>query len=303
MHDTKRKRMEEKHAFLIIVHNNFYILNKLIQLLDDNKNDIYLHIDKKVRDYKICDTHKSKVYFINNRIDVRWGDISLIKCELQLLKEAYNNGPYQYYHIISGVDLPLKSNKYIHDFFNLNKGKEFVGFVNDKSLETQLYKVRYYHFFMRYYRGNNRYLRLILRILRNLILKFEEIFHISRNKEYTYMKGANWLSVTNNFVKYLLPWEKDILSRYRYTECADEFFIQSTLWNSPFRKNIYDINDEYKSCLRKIDRKRGCVYTWENDDFNELISSNYLFARKFDEKNTEIIDKIFNHLKGLEDHN
>ena len=41
----------EKHAYLIIAHNNFYILEKLLRLLDDERNDIYIHIDKKVNNF------------------------------------------------------------------------------------------------------------------------------------------------------------------------------------------------------------------------------------------------------------
>ena len=50
----------KKHAYLIMAHNNFYVLNKLILLLDDERNDIYIHIDKKVKEFdfdvfkKIC---------------------------------------------------------------------------------------------------------------------------------------------------------------------------------------------------------------------------------------------------------
>lgn len=35
----------KKHAYLIIAHNDFEILENLIILLDDMRNDIYIHID------------------------------------------------------------------------------------------------------------------------------------------------------------------------------------------------------------------------------------------------------------------
>ena len=41
----------KKHTYLIIAHNNFYILEKLLLLLDDERNDIYIHIDKKVNNF------------------------------------------------------------------------------------------------------------------------------------------------------------------------------------------------------------------------------------------------------------
>lgn len=36
-----------KHAYLIMVHNQFYVLEILLKLIDDERNDIFLHIDKK----------------------------------------------------------------------------------------------------------------------------------------------------------------------------------------------------------------------------------------------------------------
>ena len=103
--------MNNKHAYLIMAHNNFEILKKIIVLLDNEKNDIFIHIDKKVKNIDIRQfekiAKKSKVKVLNNRIDIHWGGYSQIECELLLLKESIN-GEYSYYHLISGVDLPLK---------------------------------------------------------------------------------------------------------------------------------------------------------------------------------------------------
>lgn len=37
-----------KHAYLIVAHTDFKILERLLDLLDYPGNDIYVHIDKKV---------------------------------------------------------------------------------------------------------------------------------------------------------------------------------------------------------------------------------------------------------------
>lgn len=37
----------KKHAYLIIAHNNWKILERLLILLDDNRNDIYLLAELK----------------------------------------------------------------------------------------------------------------------------------------------------------------------------------------------------------------------------------------------------------------
>ena len=40
-----------KHAYLIMAHSDFGLLRKLIVLLDDARNDIYVHVDKKAREF------------------------------------------------------------------------------------------------------------------------------------------------------------------------------------------------------------------------------------------------------------
>ena len=34
-----------KHAYLIIAHNEYPVLETLVSMIDDERNDIYLHID------------------------------------------------------------------------------------------------------------------------------------------------------------------------------------------------------------------------------------------------------------------
>ena len=87
-----------KHAYLILAHNAFDMLQLLIDCLDDSRNDIYLHIDKKVATLPAVHVRKSELFFIDERKDVRWGDLSMVEAEIALLKAAVDHGTYQYYH-------------------------------------------------------------------------------------------------------------------------------------------------------------------------------------------------------------
>lgn len=62
-----------KHAYLIIAHHEFEILAKLLQALDDERNDIFIHFDRKVRRYPSFATEYANLFVLQNRIDVRWG--------------------------------------------------------------------------------------------------------------------------------------------------------------------------------------------------------------------------------------
>ena len=89
---------------------------------------IYLHLDRKfnVNVNEIKNNVKlSKIYCIP-RMDIKWG-VEQVKCELSLLKCAIQNGPYKYYHLLSGHDLPIKSQEEIHRYFEMNE-KNYVAF-------------------------------------------------------------------------------------------------------------------------------------------------------------------------------
>lgn len=110
--------------------------------------------------------------------------------------------------------------------------------------------------------------------------------------------GTNWFSITHGFAKYVIEKKEWIKMTFRNTRCGDELFIQTLVVNSPYRDQLTEIafEDNYMSCLRFIDWKRGKPYVFRLENYDELIESPYLFARKFDEKvDVEIINAIFQY--------
>lgn len=281
---------------MIMCHNNFQLLQKLIVLLDNDQNDIYLHIDKKSRGFDYREIN-SWVKYANitflKRINVNWGGYSQIKAELKLLKEATKK-EHVYYHLLSGVDLPLKTQAQIQQFFEKNAGKEFVAIDEVNTKDNDFFdRIGRYHFFQDYIGRNKGYRSAFLEHLESISLNLQAIFHIKRNnKKYRHIyKGANWFSITHKFAKYLVANEKNIHRDFGFGLCADELFLQTIIMNSPFRNNI--ANDS----LRYIDWIRGKPYIFKSEDYDILMLSNKLFARKFDyNKNSDIVDRIFDEL-------
>ena len=99
-----------RHAYLIIAHTEFKLLENLVSILDYPNNDIFIHIDKKV---EYCVKYMPKhahLYHVEeaNRVDIRWGDCTQIYSELALYKLAHQYGPYDYYHLMSAICMPIK---------------------------------------------------------------------------------------------------------------------------------------------------------------------------------------------------
>lgn len=111
-----------KHAFLVIAHNEEALLLALLKQLNYKDFDVYLHIDAKAEGLRqSIERQLSKhgnVFLVANPVDVYWGDVSQIECEMLLFKTAAAHGPYNYYHLISGVDLLLNRQRTLLVFSN-----------------------------------------------------------------------------------------------------------------------------------------------------------------------------------------
>ena len=287
----------KRHAYLITAYNNFYTLRKLIMLLDDRRNDIFIHIDEKTRDFdfesfrNIC--NYSDVIFVP-RIKVYWGDYSQIQSIFQLLECAIHN-KYSYYHLISGVDLPIKTQDQIHNFFAINEGKEFIGFAENFNREW----VSKIHILNRYNKSN-RFIRLMINeLIKKPFLKAQYLIKYDRMRfvSHEIRKGCDWFSISYDFAIHIIKNKKIIGRLFKFSLTPTEFYAHTLIWNSSFKDSIYNIHDEYCSCLRHVDWERGLPYIFRNDDFSEIINSNKFFARKFDDRvDKDIIDNIYSWL-------
>ena len=288
--------MAEKHAYLILAHANSGQLRTLLGMLDDSENDIYIHIDGKSKfGYEVLDgvCKLSEVHCIEPRIAVSWGGVSIIDVEMALLEEAVKT-PHSYYHLLSGMDLPIKSQKHIHDFFAANSGKEFL---NLWTLPYHtLWRVQYYtlfpegtHFFL-----TNWLNHAFKWILRKLGLK--------RNADVEFRQGSQWFSITHELACYIVS-EKEWVHKVFCRSCiCDEIFIPTLVWRSPFKDRLYCSEETEDHCvnlsnMRFILWDRGGSirhpWTFRISDYDLLMSVPHLWARKFDERvDKEIIDKV-----------
>lgn len=297
-----------KHAYLLMIHKEPYNLQKLLELLDDVNNDIYIHIDVKSK--ILCKEEilkwckKSNLYFVQS-ISVQWAAYSGIKCEMVLLEEAVK-GKYDYYHLLSGQDLPLTSQKNMQCFFEENKGKEFVSLYDRKDLEWRMQalyeRVCYWHLNELADRFSSKFMKNLVELVSKVWLKVQKILHIKRQIKIEEIAfGKNWFSITDNFAQYVLAHKEEIEKIFKYTASGDEIFLQYMLVKSPYKDNNYLTDKD--SSMRYVDWTRSVnkanPHVWETKEFDELINSGYLFARKFDSDiDREIIDQIYNYVKN-----
>ncbi len=276
-----------KHAYLILAHNQFDLLKKLIKLLDNEHNDIYVHLDKGAKDFDVSQfknlTKFSHLEFIERK-KLRWGNYNLVDAELRLLKAASKN-KYSYYHLLSGQDLPIQSNEAIYNFFE-NSGKDFLSW--DGNLTKWIPRFKTYHIFTD---GKRNFIKKLRKFYEKLQLKLG----IDRTKRsgLTYLKGDQWFSITNPLCEFVLSKEKFIKKYFNRTHCPDETVFQTIANISPYKDNMCN------NSMRYIDWTRGGSHpkTLTLEDKEKIENSDKMFARKFDETQSHdlinwVLDKI-----------
>ena len=138
----------------------------------------------------------------------------------------------------------------------------------------------------------------------------QKLCRVDRQKHnpYELCFGSSWFSITDEFAFYILEHWDYLLNNFKHTFAPDEIYVQTLCYNSKFKDRLYmdNMDDDYRASQRYIDWKRGNPYTFTINDYEELMNSGCLFARKFDiktEEQREIIEKIYWELieKGKKD--
>lgn len=283
-----------------MAHNDWPLLQKLVSLLDDSRFDFFIHIDIKSKGFDnsmiSSVVKKSHVFYLTPR-SVFWADYSQSQTELDLLQLAKATDTYSYYHLLSGADLPIKSNDEIYEFFEKSQ-KNFLGIV-PREFYYCIRRVKYYHPFLH----NSIYrkckpLKALDRVL-EYIQRFIGINRL-RGREWKIINGWNWFSITQDFCQYVLFMRTTIDKVFSFSIASDELFMQTLAYNSPYYDTLYDTTNLCRGSMREIDWHRGSPYNWGGhiSDYEYLMSSQCMFARKFSTDQKEIVELIYQNIRN-----
>lgn len=274
-------------AHLILAHKNPAQLEKLIVALQHPSFYCFIHVDKKaeIKQFEFLLQYQN-LSFIKNRTKIFWAGYGTIQATINGIKEILPL-QYDYINVISAQDFPLKTAEEIYQFFLKNDGKEFITCLSVKhEWQEAEVRIKKYHFINWRIPGKYAVEKIVNKLLpvRKFPLDFEMVGR------------SNWFAITHNAAKYIIDFlaaHKEVVRFFKYSWGADELIFSSILYNSPFKNKIQE-NFIYVDWSEK--KAHPKILT--NQDFNALISSDKLFARKFDaDADAEIIYKLENYLQ------
>lgn len=169
------------------------------------------------------------------------GGWSQCECELILIQKALQNyREYDYIHLISNGDVPIKSWEYIYHFFESHAGFEFLsyGVLHDRN--ELFHRCGAFHILQDFCGRNHKILRSIDRVL----FRFQRYIGIDRlkNSNCTWFKGSNWFSITGECAEYIFSKREWCKKHFMYSFCCDELMINTIVANSSFSKHVYLVN-------------------------------------------------------------
>lgn len=306
---------DKKQAYLIMAHTNWNQLKLLFTQIDDVNNDIFLHINELVEAPSYEELRGvlkySRLFLCDKRYPIFWGDSNGPKVQFELLKKAFSVDKYWYYHFISGMDLLLKTNKEITDFLNRN---EYIQSTEHMTNYIEIQKcpkileprVKHYNFFKQHWGSSNKLELVLFRGANKLLRYIQYALKIDRTRKWDLelFQGSNWWSISDECARLYYSKQDDVNRMFdKWGFSVDEFSIQTIIGNSDLADTFYKPKAKgIRANMRLVDFDNGnglgSPHVFTSIDYDAIVNSGCIFARKFDERiDNQIILMICNKQK------
>jgi hypothetical protein len=280
-------------TYLILAHRLPEQLGRLVGALSEPEVTFITHVDAKV-DLKPFAEAVGRaapadcVTFVDQRERVNWGGFSTVRATLRLMAAATaSTGCTGYVILLSGQDYPIKSRASIKAFL---ARRNSAAFLDCRRLPYAGWEGGGLKRVERWYFRDWPYHRLLERWTRRILP------HRRPPRGLRMYGGSAWWCLSLDCARHVVEYSRSHRGTERFFEHAllsDEMFFQTVVMNSPFSRAVENDNLHYID-WRGADRSHPALLRAE--DFEILVASPKLFARKFDASVDErILDMLDEH--------
>jgi len=283
-----------KLFYLILAHTNLPQVNRMINALQHEQAEFFIHFDVRVPldEIRKCPFYNAPgVTILRNRHKINWGGYNMVRATLGLIRAACKKKEAGYLILLSGQDFPLKSTAFIYDFLKKDYGREYLEYFSLPSdnwaLNNGLDRIQYLWFVD--------------------TIHIDDCFKLYEMQKYNEMSrkyfhelppygGSQWWCITTECADYLLRFLRNnpVYEEYfQYCFIPDETFFNTIIMNSPFKERTVNNN------LKYIVWPGGGAHplTFTLNEWDMLMQCDRLWARKFvDQGNSPILDRLEAHI-------
>lgn len=286
-----------KIAYLMLVHSNPLLQQRAIDMLSSEGSGFFLHVDAKSDIRPFGGIRGENVRFVEPRIPVYWGEFSIVRATIGLLRTALESPQgYDYLVFMQGSDYPLHSGSYIKKFFAENCGSEFLSLVKMPAPGYPLSRLEAFR-----YPSTKPVSRFVTRALGKIGLARRDYRKYLVGLQ-AYGGDASW-ALSREACQYILKFlmeNPQVEAYFQNTFSApDEWFFHTILGNSS-----YQLRCRRTLCYRDYpdNLSHPAIIGEEHVRFfgtqervlveDEWGSGEVLFARKFSDRNLDIVDRM-----------
>ncbi len=282
-------------VYFILAHKKPIQLKELIALLQDGKSFFFIHLDKKT-DIHLFESiqHMDRCYFIKKREQSRWGGFGIVQATLNGMMEIQkfmkaNHGKENYHCILlSGEDLPLKTNSEIHFFF---ENKPETSFIHHWKLPyDKWWNGGFFRFESLYIFDYNKHPKAhhwLNKTIRKLKLNF--LFPINRIKkkypDLEFYGSSQWMILSKGLMESIVDvsvGNQQFKKLFKQVLLPDELYIITLIQNFIKTENVLIQNNP--THLIVFEGVNPNPQYLSIEDIKNNNSERTLFARKFDDK-------------------
>ncbi|WP_230833950.1 beta-1,6-N-acetylglucosaminyltransferase, partial [Vibrio campbellii] len=178
-------------------------LHSTVRKLAKN-NIVLIHVDSKAEVRDFDSLQRKNVYFLCDRIDIKWGHISMVDATLNLLEYA-RKFEYKYFSLLSGDDVFVRK---LDEFDTVLSGNslEYIA-VEDKDFDVNsrvklLYDSHYFS------KKRSVYIKIRNRLRKIISIKLR----MNQNSMFDVLpplyKGTQWFTLSSKCVDYIIKYVK-----------------------------------------------------------------------------------------------
>lgn len=285
-----------RQAILITAYTNLQHLRRIIDWFDDDF-DFYIHIDKKSQeDYSFLE-ELSNVH-VYKRYAIQWGSDRHLAAIIYLIEQLLaSKNQYDYCHLITGADFPIKSCVEFKQFFSAQNENNYIeyyplphaGWLPDGGLDR-----------LRYYWIGHRWTDVRTSKWTSRMLWLQRKLHIHRRLDFVpqlYGGGTYW-SLKQEALQYAynrMMGRHGLWHHFAHSHIAEEIWMQSLILNNP----EFKVENDYLRYMHWVGfAKSPCVLT-DVEELPDMLKSNAFFARKFvPGESDKLLDAIVKHYQA-----
>ena len=281
-----------KIAYILLCHRDPVGVIAQAQRLTAAGDFIAIHFDARSRreDYEAIRqalAANPAVTFAARRLKCGWGEWSLVAATLQAVQAALTAFPRAtHFYMLSGDCMPTKTAEYAHEFLDATEVDyiESFDFFNSDWIKTGIRDERliYRHWF------NERRTKWLF----YQSLDWQRRLGLARKVpgDLQMQIGSQWWCLRRRTVEAVLEFcrtRRDVMRFFRTTWIPDETFFQTLVRHLVPEQ---DISARTLTFLMFTDY--GMPVTFYNDQYDLLLSQDYLFARKISPDAQDLKDRL-----------